>query len=95
MRVPSVRPENEQSVKEWLNVGYHRPALREDLQQATMHLGTGQKMRLAAQPGATTLHCTQVPIRACSTDTSLPPTTQALKRNDGPEHVSPWRWAGI
>lgn len=45
MRVPPVRPENEQPVKEWLNVGYHRPALREDLQQAAMHLNAGQRMR--------------------------------------------------
>jgi hypothetical protein len=47
MGVPSVRPENEQPVKEWLNVGYNRPTLRKDLQQATMHLGAGQRMRLA------------------------------------------------
>lgn len=45
MWVPSVRPENEQPVKEWLDVGYHWPTLREDLQQAAMHLRAGQ-MRL-------------------------------------------------
>lgn len=51
MWVPSVRPKNEQPVKEWLDVGYHWPTLREDLQQATMHLGAGQ-MRLLVKPVA-------------------------------------------
>lgn len=49
MWIPSVRPENEQPVKEWLDVGYHWPTLREDLQQAAMHLGAGQ-MRLLVKP---------------------------------------------
>lgn len=56
MGVPSIRPENEQPVKERLDVGYHRPALRKDLQQATMHLEE-ERMRLAGlclalNPGA-------------------------------------------
>lgn len=38
MGVLLIRPENEQPIKEWLYVGYHRPVLREDLQQASMHL---------------------------------------------------------
>lgn len=92
MWVPSVRPENEQPVKEWLDVGYHWPTLREDLQQAAMHLGAGQ-MRLLVKPVASVLYCTHVPTRGRQ-HTSFPPTTQALKMNDSPESTLPWRWAG-
>lgn len=60
MWVPSVRPENEQPVKEWLDVGYHWPTLREDLQQASMHLGAGQ-IRLLVKPVASALYCTMHP----------------------------------
>ena len=48
MGVPPIRPENEQPVKEWLNVGYHGTALREYLQQAAMHLKAGQRVRQEA-----------------------------------------------
>lgn len=74
MWVPSVRPENEQPVKEWLDVGYHWPTLREDLQQAAMHLGAGQ-MRLLVKPVATALCCTHAATRgrSASTHHSLPP----------------------
>lgn len=89
MGVPPVRPENEQPVKEWLNVGYHRPALREDLQQAAMHLRADQRLR-----EETGTYCPRSPPEQSScTQHSLPPFS-LLKMNANLESASPWRWAG-
>ena len=90
MWVPSVRPENEQPVKEWLDVGYHWPTLGEDLQQAAMHLGAGQMSLLVKPVACLTPHpCAHQ--GAQRQHTSLPPNTQALKMNDSPESTLPWR----
>lgn len=42
MGVSPVGPEDEQPVKERLDVGHNGPALGEYLQEATMHLRTGR-----------------------------------------------------
>lgn len=80
MRVPPIRPENEQPIKEWFDVGNHRPALREDLQQAAMHLRAGQRMRQEA--GWSSLELLPCPLEPMlwmpQLLISLPPTTQAL-----------------
>lgn len=110
MGVPPIRPENEQPVKEWLDVGYHRPALWEYLQQAAMHLRAFENEaggplvlpRAALSPYTAGL---QEPTRGQSSCTrhSLPPTTQALKmtaqsprhHGDGQEATEDYRiWGG-
>lgn len=48
MGIPPIRPENEQPIKQWFDVGNHGPALREDLQQAAVHLRAGQRVRQEA-----------------------------------------------
>lgn len=100
MGVPPVRPENEQPVKEWLDVGYHRAALRKDLQQATVHLRAGQRVGVGGggccsclEPPRCTVH-PQKPTRGRSSGTQLPPTPEGLKINSSPWSASPWRWEG-